>query len=383
MTIEAVVQFLEATSEKESLQRDLAEIIGVGDGDVSSAVELDKDEAKALRGGRGVLVTTFADQQGYAFTVAELSAVVGVFQRFQSGELSESEFASALGLKESATEQLASVGKSVGWVYRGVKYDSKEDSASTHHVFEFMKKTAEDDQFREQLQEILNVGDGNISSFAELDADELQALKSGRGALVAEFAANHGFLFTMADLFAVIDAFQRVQSGELTESEFAKFLRVNAGKGEFFPFIGNVIEMTYKGFHYSKAIPSAAQDNTLQVVRFMERSESDSVLRNQLQLIIGGDGDISDPSELDSEEAGALTSDRNGRIVDLGAEHGFRFSPSDLSAVVGAFQLVNTGKLSQENCIRILGLKKTDAVVEGILAHGNKTAGLMYRGVRY
>jgi len=384
MSIEAVVQFLEASAQKESLQQDLAGIIGVGDGDVSNVRELDQDEAQALLGGRGVLVATFAAQQGYEFTVAELNAVVGVFQRFQAGELSDAEFASALGLAASAQEQLAGVGKSVDMVYRGVQWgNSGDDSGSAHQVIDFMKKTAEDDQFRAELQAILETGDGDISNFAELDSDEVVALTSDRSALVAEFAAQHGFLFTMADLFAVTDAFQRVQSGELTEEEFSKFLRVNAGTGEAFPLIGNVVEMTYKGFHYAKAVPSAAQDNTTQVVRFMEKSDSDSALRERLQTLIGGDGDISEPGELDAEEAQALASFRGSHIVDLGAEHGFRFTPADLSAVVGAFQLVNNGKLSQENCVRILGLKKSAVAVDGILADNNKTAELIYRGVRY
>ncbi|PWG74866.1 hypothetical protein DF186_15670, partial [Enterococcus hirae] len=89
-----------------------------------------------------------------------------------------------------------------------------------------MKKTSTDDQLREELGALISVGDGDISSFDELDADELQVLKSERGALVAELAAKLGFDFTMSDLLAVIDLFQRVQSGELSEHEYEKFLRL-------------------------------------------------------------------------------------------------------------------------------------------------------------
>ena len=76
MAIEAVVQFLEATSQNPTLSAGLAGIIGVGDGDISSAGALDQDEAGALLGQRSVLVTTFAEQNGHVFTVAEQRAVV-------------------------------------------------------------------------------------------------------------------------------------------------------------------------------------------------------------------------------------------------------------------------------------------------------------------
>jgi hypothetical protein len=378
MTIEAVVQFLEATSEKATLRKDLAGIMGVGDGDISSAQELDEGEAQALLGRRGILVATFAAQEGYSFTLAELNAVIGTFRRFNAGELSEAEFASALGLNTTAG-QAETVGKAVGLVYRGISHRSREDSGKGTQVLEFMRKTAEDESLREELQSILSVGDGDISNFAELDAEEVQALKSGRSALVAEFAAKHGYVFTMADLFAVVDAFQRLQAGQLTEDEFSKYLQVNAGTSEFFPVIDDVVQLAYKGFSYSTAKPSTAQDNTLQVVRFMEKTDSEPVLRDQLQALIGGDGNISEPGELDAEEAQALGGGLGSQIVDLGAERGFLFSVADLSAVVGAFQLVNTGELSTEHCSRILGLGKSAEVSPGV----KKTATRMYRGVSY
>jgi hypothetical protein len=382
MAIESVVQFLEATSQGEALREGLAGIIGVGDGDISSASEMDQEEAGALLGQRSVLVTTFAEQNGYVFTVAELKAVIGVFQRYRAGELSEEEFSSALGLSSAsrlATGQLESLGNTVEMVFLGVKYNVKKEPRSAHQVLDFMKKTAEDADFRKRLQEILSVGDGDISDFDALDAAEIQALQGGRGALVAEFAARHGFIFTLADLLAVIDAFQRVQSGELTSEEFDKFLSLNVQSNKFFPFIENVVSLTYKGFGYSSAVAANSSDNTLAVVRFMERSESDQALQKQLAAVLGGDGNISKPAELDAEEAGALGSDRGKQIIKLGEEHGFRFSEADLSAVVGGFQLVNDGKLSMESCTRILGLGKTS---EG-LASVEKTAGRIYRGVRY
>ena len=54
MSIKAVVQFLEKTSSEDALREDVATLLGIGDGDVSSAAEIDQEEAEALSGGRGV-----------------------------------------------------------------------------------------------------------------------------------------------------------------------------------------------------------------------------------------------------------------------------------------------------------------------------------------
>jgi hypothetical protein len=204
-------------------------------------------------------------------------------------------------------------------------------------------------------------------------------LQGSRGALVAEFAARHGFVFTLSDLIAVTDAFQRVQSGQLSTEEFEKFLKLSVSSKDFFPFIENVVAMTYKGFSYANPVTSNAQDNTLAVVRFMQRSEGDVALQKQLASVLGGDGNISNPDELDAEEARALGSDRIKQIVALGAEHGFRFTESDLSAVVGAFQMVKDGELSMDSCSRILGLGKPQQGLSGV----ETTARRIYRGVRY
>jgi len=383
MTYKAVIQFLDATSNDQSLQSGLASVIGVGDGNISSAQELDKEEAQALLGKRGVLVTAFAEEQGYNFTLPELNSVVSLFQEYQSGALSESDFSRALGMDTAAegiTNPLKAIGKTVGMVFLGVKYHAAVDESSAHDVLAFMKKTAEDAEFREKLKGILTVGDGDISDFSTLDADELTALRSGRGALVAEFAAQHGFKFTLSDLLAVTDAFARVQSGELTSDEFDKFLNLQVKSKDFFPFIDNMLSMTYKGAEYHSPVVSKSKDNTLPVIRFMQRSGSDAGLREQLVAILGGDGNISSPLELDAEEAKALSSERSSQIIDLGARHGYRFTISDLSAVLGAFQLVNDGQLSLESCNRILGLGKPE---ESALDSVKKTAGLMYRGVAY
>jgi hypothetical protein len=382
MSVDAVLRFLETSSEDEALRSALAPIIGAGDGDVGSAEALDNEEAEALLGERGVLVANFAGRRGYDFTVAELRAVVGLFQRHQTGELTSAEFASALGVL-GAEPAMKAIGRTIGMVFMGIPYDRAVEDAADKlpHVVKFVQATAKDAGLREALRAILQVGDGDISSFAELDADEARALTGERAALVANFAAEQGFVFTVADLFAVIDAFRRVNAGEMSEATFAKFVRTSGS--EALPFIGEVSEFTYKGFSYESARPSSRSDNALQVVRFMEKSKDDAKLREQLQAIIGGDGNISAPSELDATEARSLLGERSSQIVQLGAKHGFRFTPMDLSAVVGAFQMVESGALPMEDCMRILGLPKgaeADAPAIGVIA---QTAGRIYRGIRY
>lgn len=95
---------------------------------------------------------------------------------------------------------------------------------ATASVLEFMQKTAEDEALRHRLEELLGVGDGNISSEAELDEAESAALTGERAPMVAEFAAQSGFSFSAAELVSVVDAFQRHQAGEMSDAEFGKLL---------------------------------------------------------------------------------------------------------------------------------------------------------------
>lgn len=94
-------------------------------------------------------------------------------------------------------------------------------------VLRFMQKTAEDEALRQQLEALLGVGDGNISSEAELDAAETEALKGDRAPVVADFATQNGFAFSADDLIAVVDAFQKHQSGELSDADFAALVGVS------------------------------------------------------------------------------------------------------------------------------------------------------------
>ena len=98
-------------------------------------------------------------------------------------------------------------------------------------VLRFMQKTAEDEALRQKLEALLGVGDGNISSEAELDAAETEALKGARAPVVAAFAAQNGYAFAAEDLVAVVDAFQKHQSGELSDAEFAALVGMPMSEG--------------------------------------------------------------------------------------------------------------------------------------------------------
>ncbi|WP_448602711.1 hypothetical protein [Thermoleptolyngbya sp.] len=95
---------------------------------------------------------------------------------------------------------------------------------TTATVLEFMHRTAADDTLRQQLEALLGVGDGNISSEAELDPDETAALTGDRAPEVAAFAAQNGFQFSTDELIAVVSAFQQHQDGTLSDEEFARIL---------------------------------------------------------------------------------------------------------------------------------------------------------------
>ena len=382
MSYTAVMDFLKATSEDPSLRQAISSIIGVGDGDISSTGELDGEEAQALRGEKGVRVAALAADQGYTFTLGQLNTVVSVFDQYRSGRMSEEDFAKAMGTHvplDSSPGKLESVGDTVTMIFLGNKYQTAKQKSHAFQVLDFMKKTSEYAALRDELKHILDVGDGDIGDFSQLDADEVIALKSGRGVLVAEYAAKHGYYFTLSDLLAVTDAFERVQAEELSVEDFERFLDVKVDGADFFPLIVNVASMTYKGFKYASPVVANVKDNTLPVVRFLERTGSDTKLSEQLMAIIGGDGDISAPGEIDSEEAGSIKGEASSQIVSLGAEYGYRFTVADLSAVISAFQLVSEGTLRMESCARILGMGKAEAANADI----NKTAGLIYRGVRY
>ncbi|PSB16342.1 hypothetical protein C7B76_11845 [filamentous cyanobacterium CCP2] len=115
---------------------------------------------------------------------------------------------------------------------------------ATAAVLEFMQKTAENETLRQQLESLLGVGDGNISSEAELDAEESEALGE-RAPLVSEFAAKHGYDFSTDELLSVVEAFQKHQAGEMSDEDFADLIGaaiVDESTGDTDPKVANPLK---------------------------------------------------------------------------------------------------------------------------------------------
>jgi len=128
---------------------------------------------------------------------------------------------------------------------------------STASVLEFMHKTAEDLTLQQELEALLGVGDGNISSEAELDSAETAALTGEQAPIVAEFAAKNGYQFTPDELVVVVNAFQKHQAGEISDEAFAQVVGSSPAqlKGENSPGLKRLAQFlskTYLGIDLQK-----------------------------------------------------------------------------------------------------------------------------------
>lgn len=97
MATTSVIQFMQTTADDESMRLQLEQLLGVGDGDISSVTALDAEESAALKGQQAPLVTEFAAQNGFAFSVDELAQVVEAFEQFQAGSIDQPEFERRVG----------------------------------------------------------------------------------------------------------------------------------------------------------------------------------------------------------------------------------------------------------------------------------------------
>jgi uncharacterized protein YihD (DUF1040 family) len=235
MSIAQVIQFMQKTAEDETLRQKLEELLGVGDGDISSIKELDTEEAQALKGAKGSLVIELANQHGFDFSFHELMTVVDAFEQRQLLKLSPEDFSQITGLTDGDRKPNALF----SWSKKAIKFFSVSrrnhspvpptqpaiDEKITANVIEFMQKTAEDEYLKKQLESLLGVGDGDISSHYELDAQEAEALKSQQSALVVELADQYGYQFSSAELIGVVELFENRQSKDLDrESLMMQFL---------------------------------------------------------------------------------------------------------------------------------------------------------------
>jgi hypothetical protein len=128
MATTTVLRFMQKTAEDAALRQQLEALLGVGDGNISNESELDTAESEALKGERAPVVAEFAAKNGYEFSVDDLITVVDAFQRHHTGELSDSDFASLLGM--SAIDNKSATGKNsplkrlaqyMGRTYLGIK----------------------------------------------------------------------------------------------------------------------------------------------------------------------------------------------------------------------------------------------------------------------
>jgi len=123
MATATVLQFMQKTADDQTLRQQLEQVLGVGDGDISSEAALDEAESAALRGKQAPLVVEFARQHGYDFSTDELATVVDAFQKHQAGAMSDEVFVETIGLKEATS--VASAPAASGLLKRLGRYLSK------------------------------------------------------------------------------------------------------------------------------------------------------------------------------------------------------------------------------------------------------------------
>ena len=96
-TTNAVLQFMQKTSNNKVLQQQLERLLGCGDGDISSSTNIDPEESLALSQ-RAPKVTELAASMGYEFSNDDLLMVIDAFKQHQNGTISDEAFANLLGI---------------------------------------------------------------------------------------------------------------------------------------------------------------------------------------------------------------------------------------------------------------------------------------------
>ncbi|MGK7930031.1 MAG: hypothetical protein AB4041_01165 [Microcystaceae cyanobacterium] len=250
----AVMQFMEKSDQNEILQQELETIIGVGDGNISRATELDPSEAEALKGERGAQLTQFANRQGFTFSQQDLVDVINAFEGLRLGTLSQADFHKNVGLPTEDNITLAPQ-EIQKYIYRGqtyhkidgilISFDELEESTVKHspkmQVIEFMEATAKDTTLKQKLKQLLGVGDGDISSVAQLDSQEIKVIKEDKSNEVQAIAVQNGFNFSVVDLVEVIAVFERHQIGEISEAQLFNSLGLSKQKTGFLDQVMDIL----------------------------------------------------------------------------------------------------------------------------------------------
>jgi hypothetical protein len=115
---------------------------------------------------------------------------------------------------------------------------------------------------------------------------------------------------------------------------------------------------------------------TATVVKFMQKTAEDKLLREQLETLLGvGDGNISNKAELDAQESAALKGENGPIVADIAAQYGYEFSAEDLFTVIEALEKHHVGALSDEGFTNLVGVKvpKTLSPVRKLVRFMGKT----------
>jgi hypothetical protein len=251
-------------------------------------------------------------------------------------------------------------------------------------VINFMQRSAEDKNLQQLLQQVLGVGDGNISNKKELDQDEMEAIKGEKGAELTEFARSQGFNFSVQDLQTVVQAFEDYRERKISDVALFKILGI-ARDAIALLSTQKIINLFSRGRTYQKVVSESSTTEKrshykIAAIKFMQQSGDNEIIQKRLEKILGvGDGDISNENKLDKDEAEALKGKQGVKFIEFAREQGFDFSLQDLIDVVEAFENYREGKISDLELFQILELSADNVDIIPSL----KVQEVSYRGQRY
>jgi hypothetical protein len=251
-------------------------------------------------------------------------------------------------------------------------------------VINFMQRSAEDKNLQQQLEQILGVGDGNISNEKELDRQEMEAIKGDKGAKLTEFARTRGFDFSVQDLQTVLQTFEDYRENKISDIALFKILSIPRNAIVLLS-TQKIINLFLRGKPCQKLVSESSTTNKrsnykIAVIKFMQQSADNEIMQKRLEKILGvGDGDISNENKLDKGEAAALKGEQSVKFMEFAREQGFDFSLQDLMDVVQAFEDYREGKISDLQLFQILELSADNIHLIPSL----KVQEVIYRGQRY
>lgn len=258
-----------------------------------------------------------AKENGFQFSVNDLVQVIDIFEKHRAWAISEAEFSQFINssnLQQAHPEYLACVEQTIEFMFPGLPYQKTvitcpSTPKSTAQVVQFMEKTGEHQVLQQELKNILGVGDGDISTIDELDAEEMAALKSPKNSLVVQLAAKYNFYFSKADLNTVLNIFEQQKLGKISPAYFVQLTGISDQKKE------TSVELVFLGRRYRKITQPNGEvkieylDNKKMrsakytaVISFMLKTAEDAALKQEVASLLGVvDGDISSIMELDAD----------------------------------------------------------------------------------